>query len=47
LRLRLNSIEEAERWVLSWGKHATVIRPEALAERLRETAKNLLNRYKT
>ena len=47
LRLRLNSIEEAERWVLSWGKHATVIRPEALAERLRETAKELQSRYKT
>jgi predicted DNA-binding transcriptional regulator YafY len=45
LRLRLNSIEEAERWVLSWGQHATVIRPEALAKRLRETAKVLQNRY--
>jgi proteasome accessory factor B len=47
LRLRLNNIEEAERWVLSWGRHATVIRPEALAERLRETAKELQIRYKT
>ena len=47
LRLRLNSIEEAERWVLSWGKHATVIRPEALAERLRQTAKVLQTRYQT
>ena len=45
LRLRLNSIEEAERWVLSWGRHATVIRPEALADRLRETAKALQSRY--
>jgi proteasome accessory factor B len=45
LRLRLNSIEEAERWVLSWGQHATVIRPEALANRLRETAKVLQTRY--
>jgi len=45
LRLRLNSIHEAERWVLSWGQHATVIRPEALANRLRETGKALQSRY--
>jgi predicted DNA-binding transcriptional regulator YafY len=45
LRLRLNSIEEAERWILSWGKHATVIRPQALANRLRETVKLLEIRY--
>ena len=45
LRLRLNSIEEAERWVLSWGQHATVVRPQALADRLRETAKVLQTRY--
>jgi hypothetical protein len=30
LRSRLNSIEEAERWALSWGSHATVVRPRAL-----------------
>ena len=46
LRLRLNSIHEAERWVLSWGQHATVVRPQALANRLRETAKALETRYK-
>ncbi len=46
LRLRLNSIEEAERWVLGWGAHATVIRPEALARRLRETIHTLANRYR-
>ena len=45
LTLRLNSIEEAERWVLSWGQHATVVRPQALADRLRETAKVLQTRY--
>ena len=45
-RLRLNSIEEAERWVLSSGMHATVIRPQALAKRLRETAKALETRSK-
>lgn len=45
LRMRLNSIEEAERWVLSWGTHATVVRPQALAERLSRTAVDLHERY--
>jgi proteasome accessory factor B len=45
LRLRLNSIEEAERWVLSWGAHATVVRPHALATRLRTIATTLQSRY--
>ena len=46
LRLRLNNIEEAERWVLSWGTHATVVRPQALANRLREVGRTLDERYK-
>jgi proteasome accessory factor B len=46
LRMRLNSIEEAERWVLSWGTHATVVRPQALAARLCHTAIDLQDRYK-
>ncbi len=41
LRVRLNNIEEVERWVLSWGVHATVVRPEALRERLLTTAESL------
>ncbi len=47
LRLRLNNIEEAERWVLSWGAHATVVRPQTLANRLQEIGRNLLSRYQT
>ena len=46
LRLHLNNIEEAERWVLSWGTHATVVRPLALAHRLREIGRTLDERYK-
>ena len=46
LRMRLNSIEEAERWVLSWGVHATVVRPQALASRLCDAAVVLRDRYK-
>jgi len=45
MRMRLNSIEEAERWVLSWGIHATVVRPKALAVRMHETSKELTKRY--
>ena len=45
LRLRLNSIEEAERWVLSWGAHATVVRPRALAALICQTATELQARY--
>jgi predicted DNA-binding transcriptional regulator YafY len=45
LRLRLNSLEEAERWVLSWGSHANVIRPERLRERLAAAGKELWERY--
>jgi proteasome accessory factor B len=35
LQLRLSSLEEIEPWVLSWGKHAKVIAPEAFRMRLR------------
>ena len=46
VRLRLNSLAEVERWVLSMGTHATVIRPEALAARICEAAVTLGDRYK-
>ena len=45
LRLRLNNIEEMEQWVLSWGLHATVIRPVELINRIRKTAEGLAGRY--
>jgi predicted DNA-binding transcriptional regulator YafY len=45
LRLRLNSIEEIERWVLTWGIHATVVRPRALAERIRKIGEEFCHRY--
>ena len=44
LKLHLDGIEEAERWVLSWGRHATVIQPQTLTKRLRETAQIMLSR---
>ena len=45
LRLRLNAIEEAERWVLSWGGHATLVRPQALRDRLVEVGQGFVKRY--
>ena len=45
LRLRLNSLEEAERWVLSWGVHATVVRPQALRDRIRKIGAEFARRY--
>jgi len=42
LRMKLSSLSEVERWVLSWGGNATVIRPRELVESVREAAKKLL-----
>ena len=45
VRLRLNSLEEVERWILSMGTHATVVRPEKLRERLFKATQELFERY--
>lgn len=45
LRMRLNNIEEVEKWILSMGTHANVVRPEALRERLRKTGQEFAQRY--
>jgi proteasome accessory factor B len=45
LVMRLNSIEEMERFVLSWGVHATVIQPKALAERVCTAASHIAQKY--
>ena len=45
VRLRLDSLEEVEKWVLSFGTHATVIRPEKLRERLFKATEELWQRY--
>jgi proteasome accessory factor B len=38
LELCLSSLEEVEPWVLSWGKHAKVLAPEALRKRIYNVA---------
>jgi predicted DNA-binding transcriptional regulator YafY len=45
LRIRLNSLEEIERWILSWGTHARVIGPAVLRERIRKMAAAVSGMY--
>jgi predicted DNA-binding transcriptional regulator YafY len=41
----MNGIEEMEQWVPGWGTHATVLRPQALIEQIRITARALAARH--
>jgi proteasome accessory factor B len=43
--MRLSGLDEIERWILSWGTHANVLRPASLAARLHEIALTLVHRY--
>jgi len=43
LKLRLSSLGEVERWVLSWGGRATVIRPAELVRSVQEAARRMLS----
>jgi proteasome accessory factor B len=45
LSMTLGGLEEVERWVLSWGEHATVLEPKALVARIRKLAAVLGARY--
>jgi proteasome accessory factor B len=42
LKMKLSSLAEVQRWVLSWGGDATVLKPRELAESVRESAKKIL-----
>jgi len=42
LRMKLSSLAEVQRWVLSWGGHARVIAPRELAASVREAAQRML-----
>ena len=42
LRMKLSSLAEVERWVLSWGGEAEVLKPKELAEAVRAAAKRIL-----
>jgi predicted DNA-binding transcriptional regulator YafY len=43
LRMKLSSLAEVQRWVLSWGGHAKVAAPKQLAESVREAARKILS----
>jgi len=42
LRMKLSSLIEIERWILSWGGDAKVIRPKELIEAVRRSARQIL-----
>lgn len=42
LRMKLSSLAEVERWVLSWAGNARVVRPPQLAESVRRAARRIL-----
>jgi predicted DNA-binding transcriptional regulator YafY len=42
LQLRLSSLQEIQRWVLSWGGDARVLRPRELAESVQQAARAML-----
>jgi predicted DNA-binding transcriptional regulator YafY len=44
LRMKLSSLSEVERWILSWGGDAKVLKPRELAEAVRAAARRLLAR---
>jgi proteasome accessory factor B len=45
LRMQLGSLEEVERWILSWGKRAQVLAPPELIARIRATLRLLNETY--
>ncbi|HEY3602559.1 MAG TPA: WYL domain-containing transcriptional regulator [Chthoniobacterales bacterium] len=47
LELKLGSLEEIERWILSWGNEAEVLEPARLRQRLAETGQEFVARYGT
>jgi hypothetical protein len=47
ITFRLDNLEEIEPWVLSWGAHATVLKPKALADRVLATARAMQERYQS
>jgi proteasome accessory factor B len=45
LELELGGLQEIERWILSWGKHAEVLAPKELATRIRDEARAIAKLY--
>jgi proteasome accessory factor B len=47
VKLRLNSLEEVEGWILGFGTHATVVQPQELRVRVGKTAEEIRRSYMT
>jgi proteasome accessory factor B len=47
LRMKLSSLAEVQRWVLSWGGHAAVVAPRELLDSITEAAEHMLANAKT
>jgi len=47
LKMRLNSLEEVEGWILGFGSHAEVVQPQELRNRVGKTAEKIAGRYQT
>ncbi|HSH09295.1 MAG TPA: transcriptional regulator [Oceanipulchritudo sp.] len=45
LRMRVDALEEVERWILSWGGHAKVIAPSALKQRVKAALQDMQDAY--
>ncbi len=45
LRMKLSSLSEVERWVLSWGGSAVVVRPAELAQAVKQAAKRIITAH--
>jgi len=43
--MKLNNLQEVEKWVLSFGENATVIEPKELRERIGKAGRALAQRY--
>lgn len=46
MELRLDSLEEVERWILSFGAHAQVLQPKELRTRIATAAQGLLDAHR-
>jgi predicted DNA-binding transcriptional regulator YafY len=42
LKMKLSSLAEVQRWVLSWGGDATILKPVELAESVQSAARKIL-----
>ncbi len=45
--VKLDSLEEIERWILGWGPSAEVVEPKELVDSIRKSAEAVAKMYKT